>query len=57
MTWNTEMISLVNLMKGKFKGWYISQAADDVWLMVGQGDGQRGLEEEMGLNTGEICLV
>lgn len=57
MTWNTEMISLVNLMKGKFKGWYSSQAADDVWLMVGQGGGQRGLEEEMGLNTGEIYLV
>lgn len=57
MTWNTERISLVHLMNGKFKGWYSTQAAEDVWLMVGEGDGQRRLEEEMGLNIGETYLV
>lgn len=51
MTWgNTEMISIVNLMKGRFKGWYCSQAAKDVWRMVGEGGGERGLQEEMGIN-------
>lgn len=58
MTWgNIEMISLVNLMKGRLKGWYCSQAAKDVWMMMGEGDGKRGLEEEMGLNISKRYLV
>lgn len=58
MTWgNTEMISIVNLMKGRFTGWYCSQAAKDVWWMMGEGGGERGLQEEMGLNISMRYLV
>lgn len=38
MTWNTEMISLVNLMKGKFKGWYHQSSS---WRCLTDGGARR----------------